>query len=55
MLPHVNIQVVLPLCHIATLGAHVVLVVRVGQHMLGKVAHVSASEVTQLAFVRLLS
>lgn len=55
MLPHMNIQVVLPLCHIATFCTHVVLIVRVGQHMLGKVAHISASEVAELAFVRLLS
>lgn len=55
VLPHVNAEVVLPLCHIATFSTHVVLIIRVGQHVFGKVAHISTSEVTQLAFVRLLS
>lgn len=53
MFPHVHVQVVFPLGDVAALGAHVVLVVRMGEHVLGQVAHVPAGEVTQLALVRL--
>ena len=55
MFPHVHTEVVLPLGDIATLGAHVILGVGVGQHVLGQVAHVSAREVTQLTLVRFLA
>lgn len=55
MFPHVHTQVVLPLGDIATFSTHVILGVRVGQHVLGQVAHVSACEVTQLTLVRFLS
>lgn len=55
VLPHVHAQVVLPLGDIATFGAHVILGVGVGQHVLGQVAHVTAREVTQLTLVRFLA
>lgn len=45
----------LPFGDIATFSAHVILGVGVGQHVLGKVAHVSACEVTQLTLVRFLT
>lgn len=55
MLPHVHTQVVLPLGDVAALGAHVILGVGVGQHVLGQVAHVSAREVAELTLVRFLT
>lgn len=55
MLPHVHAEVVLPLGDVAALGAHVILGVGVGQHVLGQVAHVSAREVAQLALMWLLA
>lgn len=55
MFPHVHTQVVLPLGDIATFRTHVILGIRVGQHMLGEVAHIPAREVTQLTLVRFLS
>lgn len=55
MLAHVDIQVVLPLGDIPTLSAHEVLVIGVGQHVLGQVAHIPAREVAELALVRFLS
>ena len=53
--PHVHAEVVLPLGDVAAFGAHVILGVGVGQHVLGQVAHVSTREVTQLTLVRLLA
>ena len=55
VLAHVDIQVVLPLGDVSTLSAHEVLVIGMGQHVLGQVAHIAAREVTQLTLVRLLS
>lgn len=55
VLAHVHAEVVLPLGDVATLGAHVVLAAGVGQHVLGQVAHVAASEVAQLTLVGLLT
>lgn len=55
MFPHVHAEVVLPLGDIATVSAHVILGVGVGQHVLGQVAHVSAREVAQLTLVRFLA
>lgn len=52
---HVHTEVMLPLGNIATFGAHVILGVGVGQHVLGQVAHVSAGKVTQLTLVRFLT
>lgn len=55
MLAHVDVQVVLPLGDVPTLSAHEVLVVGVGQHVLGQVAHIPAREVAEFTLVRLLS
>ena len=55
VLAHVHAEVVLPLGDVAALGAHVVLAAGVGQHVLGQVAHVAASEVAQLTLVGLLT
>lgn len=55
VLSHVHTEVVLPLGDVATLGAHVVLGVGVGEHVLGQVAHISAREVAQLTLVRFLT
>lgn len=52
---HVHAEVVLPLGDVAALGTHVILGVGVGQHVLGQVAHVSASEVAQFTLVGLLT
>lgn len=45
----------LPFRHIATLGAHEVLVIGVGEHMSGEVRLVSAPELAQLALVGLVT
>lgn len=55
VLAHVHAEVVLPLGDVAALGAHVILGAGVGQHVLGQVAHVSASEVAQFTLVGLLT
>jgi len=55
VLAHVDVQVVLPLGDVPALGAHEVLVVGVGQHVLGQVAHIPAREVAELTLVRFLS
>lgn len=55
VLAHVDVQVMLPLGDVPALGAHEVLVVGVGQHVLGQVAHIPAREVAELTLVRFLS
>ena len=55
VLAHVHAEVVLPLGDVAALSAHVILGAGVGQHVLGQVAHVSASEVAQFTLVGLLT
>lgn len=55
VLAHVDIQVMLPLGDVPALGAHEVLVIGVGQHVLGQVAHIPAREVAELTLVRFLS
>lgn len=55
VLAHVDVQVVLPLGDVPALSAHEVLVVGVGQHVLGQVAHIPAREVAELTLVRFLS
>jgi hypothetical protein len=52
---HVYIQIVLPLCDVAALGTHEVLVVRVCEHVFGEVGLIPAPEVTDAALVRLLT
>lgn len=53
--PHVHTEVMLPLGDVATLSAHVILGVGVGQHVLGQVAHVPACEITEFTLMRFLT
>lgn len=51
VLAHVDVQVMLPLGDVPALGAHEVLVVGVGQHVFGQVAHIPACEVDRKSVV----
>lgn len=55
MFPHVDIEVVFPFGDISTLGTHVVLVLRVSEHVFREVGLISTPEVTQATFVGLLA